>query len=136
MLQDLIDRATEAWQDRAPFVLYSKPNDLLVNGIFQKNSQLHLVKDFTETGFLFAPFDLESDIVLIPTDEILFAEFQTNDADKGKAQFPLTSDAEREKYLRMIQKAISELNSGNLKKVVLSRKVNVEQHVVPLELYL
>ncbi|MGB3145678.1 MAG: chorismate-binding protein, partial [Maribacter sp.] len=42
----------------------------------------------------------------------------------------------REKYLRMIQKAISELNSGNLKKVVLSRKVNVEQHVVPLELYL
>ncbi len=114
MLQDLIDRATEAWQDRAPFVLYSKPNDLLVNGIFQKDSQLHLVKDFTETGFLFAPFDLESDIVLIPTDEMLSAEFQTDDADKVKAQFTLTSDAERDDYLRMIQKAISELKFWKL----------------------
>ena len=135
MLQELQDRVASAWENNTPFVLYSKPNDSFVHGIFQKDNELRLVKDFSETGFVFAPFDLESPIVLLPADETLSAEFQADAKLKESEEAPLTSDAGREDYLEIVENAISELNSGKLKKVVLSRKVNVQQQVQPLELF-
>jgi len=62
MFLELIERATKQLQENLPFVLYRKPKEQTVNGIFQNDNQLHYVNDFTETGFVFAPFDTNSQI--------------------------------------------------------------------------
>ena len=40
-----------------PFVLYRKPNEHNVHAILQHNDTLNFVADYSESGFVFAPFD-------------------------------------------------------------------------------
>ncbi len=40
-----------------PFVLYRKPNEDKVEAILQHTDALNFVADYSESGFVFAPFD-------------------------------------------------------------------------------
>ena len=55
----------EQLNQKLPFVIYNKPNESELIGLFQKDAELTLVNDFKEKGFVFAPFEGE-EIVLIP----------------------------------------------------------------------
>ena len=62
---DFFIKVQQHLQLNLPFVLYSKPNENRVVGLFQKDNELNFAESFTEKGFVFAPFDGEQ-IILIP----------------------------------------------------------------------
>jgi isochorismate synthase len=57
----------EKYFDRnIPFVIYRKPNSKRVMMIIQNDNSVNYVNDYTESGFVFAPFDNERKSILLP----------------------------------------------------------------------
>ena len=52
-----------------PFVVYAKPNSNEVLALLQEDSHLFEVKDFNESGFIFAPFNNKDKTVLFPLEK-------------------------------------------------------------------
>jgi len=57
------------YQEKLPFVMYRLPNGKTIKGLLQHDDTLNYVKNFSETGFAFAPFDTAKDVVLIPLED-------------------------------------------------------------------
>ncbi|UII76043.1 chorismate-binding protein [Flagellimonas sp. HMM57] len=106
-----------------PFSIYRKPSENEVKGIFQSTPNLNFTLNFEESGFVFAPFDLNDNAVLIKPDEIktvLFAaEEQNLDANMS------LEESGKDFHLNLMEKGIKEIRKGFLKKVVLSRRVAI-----------
>jgi isochorismate synthase len=110
-----------------PFVIYSKPNKNSLVGLFQKNDHLYFAENFTERGFVFAPFD-GSQMLLIPKEESVKWEvplvfFEENDDPAIVSSEDLESKAHFE---TLVQKGINAIQKGFLNKVVLSREEIVD----------
>ena len=126
MLSTLISRAKNQLEKELPFVLYSKPNTNILNAIFQSNNALHEVADYTEQGFVFAPFLDSRHPVLLKSDEVFQATLEESSHQTIKLQQETSKDAyEEERYIKLIEKAISEISTGNCKKIVLSRNIKI-----------
>ena len=120
----VLEKASGQLQNKLPFVVYNKPNSDKLIGIFQKNTILHLVKEYQEKGFVFAPF-IGNKIVIIPESEseILLADFNVVTAQESSfSKSEIENSSSKESYKKVIQKAIDTIESGSLDKVVLSRK--------------
>jgi isochorismate synthase len=126
MSQDFLDQIKVQFNKGLPFVAYRKPNEAEVKVIFQNDQELYKVTDYTESGFVFAPFDGEAASVLIKKDRTI-AEAVTLGAESiGNPIYPsLNLDSDKSFYLKLIQRAINTIDSGELKKVVLSRSIEV-----------
>jgi len=136
MLQELFDRASSCLKDELPFVLYRKPNKTELIGIFQKNDEVHKVEDFTESGFVFAPFDLKSDVILLKRDSFQKATFLINSKAVAAEEISLVENAnERVRYLKLVTNALGKINDGDFDKVVLSRKIEVVGKEDSLEIF-
>ncbi|WP_300027454.1 chorismate-binding protein [uncultured Maribacter sp.] len=124
MVQPLFYRAKDCFKEQLPFVLYSKPNENELVGIFQDDDVLHKVVDFTETGFVFAPFDLNSDAILMKMDAVEKVGLDSFDEviQSGHGT-PQNDAAEKGRYLKLISKAIESIGREDFDKVVLSRKI-------------
>ena len=66
-----------------PFVIYSKPNKNTLVGLFQKNDHLYFAENFTERGFVFAPFD-GNQMILIPKEQSVKWEAELIDFEDNK----------------------------------------------------
>ena len=86
-MSELLQKAQEFLKDKLPFVIYSKPNELQIVGLFQNDDSLNYTKDFTEKGFVFAPFEGEK-FILIPenSSEILVENYE-NVSDSNASDF-------------------------------------------------
>jgi isochorismate synthase len=136
MLKELIDRASTCLASGLPFVLYSKPNSGILTAIFQKNDAIHFVADFTETGFVFSPFDINSKSILLIADEIGNTPVSLDSVPlRTDGNNDLLEGSSKEQYLDLVAKAIDEITKGEIDKVVLSRKIEVECKVAPLVLF-
>ena len=104
-MNDFFIKVKQQFHQKLPFVIYSKPNIDKVSGLFQNNTQLYFTADFTEKGFVFAPFDGEQ-VLLIPEieSELIEMEFIPNTINKKT-----NSD-------------IDSIKNGSFNKVVLSRE--------------
>lgn len=123
-MTDILNKAHFQFRQNLPFVLYNKPNAKECVGIFQENDDLFLVDDYTETGFVFAPFD-ENEIVLIPEDRsiILVEDFEINVI--PEIAFHAVGNKNNEdkaQFEALVQKAVDAIGKGSFDKVVLSRK--------------
>lgn len=121
-MSDLLQKAQEFLQNKLPFVLYSKPNETQIVGLFQKDESLNFTEDFTEKGFVFAPFDGEK-FVLIPENNatVLVENYEK----KTEAIISELSEeinfSAKENFENLVQKGIDAIHSEEFKKVVLSR---------------
>lgn len=134
MFSALIQRAEDQFLKELPFVLYRKPNLTDVIGIFQDTPELHTVSDYSVTGFVFAPFDSAKDAVILPTDEKIVAQ------DFKPAAASLTTKVDldamqRDFHMNLVEEAIAEIKKGSFKKVVLSRRLEVEVNNSPIDLF-
>lgn len=125
--------------DNLPFVAYRKPDETNIVAFLQETDELYHVKDFSETGFVFAPFDDKRPAVLIPekgSKNVIFEGYSAAGVNADGA----TSEAslqQKDDHIKLVQKALQKLQTGQLKKVVLSRKETVELHgKKPLELFI
>ncbi len=116
-----------------PFAVYRKPEEDMLTAVFQLDASLHTTCDFDDSGFIFAPFSLEEGIVLIHPDEV----FQTNIHVEGtpNTKEPFISEAGQEEHIQLVEKGIQAIQSGKLKKVVLSRKIEQNISKTPMTIF-
>lgn len=122
------DYLEKQYSDKLPFVAYKKPNQSKVKVILQSDDLLHCSNDFSESGFVFAPFDDTEDAILIPTNSSKALEIEISEASRSYLDCELNSNNEvtnlvaSTKHLDLVKKAITAISSTILKKVVLSRR--------------
>jgi isochorismate synthase len=124
---DLFEKAQRQFEKKLPFVIYSKPNSDKIIGIFQHDSALHLVNDFNEKGFVFAPFD-ENELVLIPdnSSEVMISDFEKSDNKPHQIlAFDNLEEEAKKNYETLVTKAVDAIKKEQFSKVVLSRKQTV-----------
>lgn len=143
MLQGILERASAAYQKKLPFVLYSKPNSSVLQGVFQGDDELIQTNDFTRTGFIFAPYDLEELAILLRLDDTVSVEFDASDFEPKNdvlellTTLELNQDANLGKsgFIACVENAIAAINEDELNKVVLSRKIEVQNIKPPIDLF-
>lgn len=126
-MNDFFIKVKQQFEQKLPFVIYSKPNIDKVLGLLQKNNQLHLTDDFTENGFVFASFDSQQ-FLLIPENEseLIEIEFTPNPINKNTNSDTFVDEFSKNNYEKLVQKAIDAIEKENFSKVVLSREELVD----------
>lgn len=110
-----------------PFVIYRKPDTDHIEAMLQTDDVIHKAEDFTENGFVFAPFDDREDAILIPNNNstsIRISNVKSSTVENFSLKFT-ENRAAKLNYIALIKNARESLSSGPFKKVVLSRKEKV-----------
>ena len=126
-MNTIFNKIEENFKGNKPFVAYRKPNSSAISSFFMKDDNLNFTSEFTETGFVFAPFNSEENAILFPienaefiNENILIDEgFSFNDT------FEDTTNSDKENHIHLVEKTLDEINNNELKKVVVSRKEEV-----------
>lgn len=145
ILDQLFERIEKQFDDKLPFVAYRKPNASEVKGMFQRDDKLHYMTDFTESGFLIAPFDSKDDSYLIPLNqsEVISVQFDPNNFSEHGINFQKKSsdsnnanqEADRSAHIKRVENAIEAIKTDSFSKVVLSRREiikNVEPDTIEI----
>ncbi|NHF59238.1 chorismate-binding protein [Flavobacteriaceae bacterium TP-CH-4] len=135
MFSALMDKVLAQLSQELPFVVYSKPDERVVKAIFQEDAKIHTISDFTETGFVFAPFDSESPAILIKNTETPEAtEYPFETEAYEHPTVPLADTSQKKFHIQLVEKAVAKIKTTDLEKVVLSRRLNVPctTHVIEL----
>lgn len=133
----IFDTIQNSKQKELPFVVYRKPNSDLLSGFFQKNDNLFFTENFTESGFVFAPFNNQDKAILIPENQSQFLQekIALTWGFKYSDQFVADSSS-KETHLKLVENALLRIHKNQLKKVVVSRKEAVQLSDVHLvEIY-
>jgi len=126
-LNCIFNKIEESYKNNKPFVAYRKPNEKEVLFFFQEDDILHFSSEFTEKGFVFAPFKSDEKAILFPLEKsefikeeiVLNNNFDVNTIDVKEHVL------EKEKHIALIEKTLEEINKNKLVKVVVSRKEEV-----------
>lgn len=128
-----------------PWVAYRRPNQTSVKALLQHNDTLNYTSAFTESGFVFAPFDSkQGDAIIIPlssSDSIIYDDNSSkskNDTSKSSSEIQVFStDVGRKEHIDLIVKAKDSITKGEIKKVVLSRKQKAayNPNISPLKIF-
>jgi len=125
---DFFDHINTAIQSKKPFIIFSKPESRSVKAYIQRNTETHIIKDYSESGFVFAPFDSTKDSYYIPLENSIVIDVKQPDFKVSSQSSSLRSIDSTNNHLQLVSKAIDEINATDLEKVVLSRefKFNLE----------
>ncbi len=117
----------ETLDKQLPFVTYRKPNCSTIKGWFQQNNNLITSKDYSESGFIFAPFDNKEDAILIPKNQSTYIEegITINGSLTSNTNHNPDTTSE-ENHIQLVEKGIAAIKNQKFKKVVLSRKEKIE----------
>lgn len=135
MFQEHLGMIEAHWKSELPFVFYRKPNTNRVISVFQNNSKLHHIHDFTETGFVFAPYDKKVPSVLILPDKVFSHEYQLRDLEYDTSFLPEISEKDKTYHIEIVNKGIREIGTKKLEKVVLSREIKVPIKSSPIKIF-
>lgn len=124
---NIFSKIEKSLKNKLPFVVYRKPNSTILNGWFQKNDKLYTSTKYTESGFIFAPFDDKDTAVLLPKADTLFVQEQENESYyntvSDSKKLSITSEKNLEKtHINLVKKGIEAIKNGDFEKVILSRK--------------
>jgi isochorismate synthase len=123
----IFKKITTFYQEEKPFVVYRKPNSTEISGFFMKDETLCFTDDFSEAGFIFAPFDSEQKAILFPFEKSEFiTEKLSLDAFIADEKTFFADEASKENHIKLVEKTIEEIKKKDFKKVVISRTEDVE----------
>ena len=120
-----LDRINIQIENERPFILLSDFGKNSVSARLQTNSITYKTNDFSEQGFVFAPFDLSSSVYLIPnevTKEIGLNEFSTFSSSYNAVYGTISPN----QHKRLISDAIKAIDGSALEKVVLARTAELD----------
>lgn len=127
------------YNQNLPLVVYKKGGDSQIKALLQKDATLHLVKNFKEKGFIMAPFDSDKDIVILPLSNSIKIELETFEKYKNTGSdldYNSEKTDHKKKHLDLVNRGIDAIKSGQLEKVVLSRKETLKRNGVnPFEIF-
>ena len=127
---DFFEQIDLQFESQLPFVAYRKPNQEQLIARLQHDTEIHFVKDFSEQGFVFSPFNAIEKTIIIPNQvsKVIYGHQPYCDpiaVDKSK--FDDTSlEKSKVQHINLIQEGIEAIKNSELKKVVLSRCEAVE----------
>lgn len=115
------------------FVLFRTPHSEEINCYYQTNSRVNRTSDYTEKGFLFAPFKLQSNTIYIPaTHHRIYEQPKVIPVLENKQELSLDN---KEDFIASVQKSKRIISSGNLEKVVMSSTFTVNKSINPLDVF-
>ena len=127
---DIFNKIAKALKENLPFVAYKHPQGNEIKGFFQQDNQLYTTENFQENGFVFAPFDDVNPAILFPLakSEVITSPLVEDDlvAITIEDSSLVISEQEKTNHIDLIQKGIDFLKTTQNKKVVLSRKLELE----------
>ncbi|MBU2527034.1 MAG: chorismate-binding protein [Bacteroidetes bacterium] len=123
----LISKVFMHREQQLPVAAFRKPNDDFFEAFLQPDPTLYKTTTFEEPGFVFAPFDLNEDAVLIKGTylRVNMSPLHWKPTNKRKdniQHFYQPDDNEMKAYLEKIEHVKSKIQEGFFKKVVLSRE--------------
>lgn len=131
---NLLDKATSYFQNQLPFVIYAKPNETTLFGVFQNDATLHLFEN--QAGFVFASFYSETNVVFPLSDSEILHEEITLEIEESSIQSDNKTDEKSQiLFENLVKKAVLEIENGTFEKVVLSRKIEVSESVDVVKSY-
>ena len=123
----IFEKLLHSFHNNLPFVVYRKPNKNKISGFFMNVNSLNFTTNFTEKGFVFAPFNEKQKAVLFPLEksEFIFEELILNTTlSEEKTLFE--TEVSRENHIQLVEKTIKEIDKSDLQKVVVSRKIEIK----------
>lgn len=141
---EFFKKANSCLQEKKPFVLYRKPGSVentvsQVNGLFQEDKDSYYSKDFTESGFVLAPFDLSAQkTLLIPNahSEFLTTKISSDSDPEFSSSLQIIPEENAEElHLQLVKNCVRTIQNNALDKVVLSRKIKMLSKRNPLDIF-
>ncbi|WP_196894121.1 isochorismate synthase [Aureivirga marina] len=132
-----MNRVEEIIKQNKPFVIYRKSGEEMNTVFSQHTDEIHYVEDFTENGFVFAPFDSSEKTILFPKNKTEIFQFKAknkNQTSPKEIHFE-TDDSGKEFHISLVKKGVSTIKTGVFEKVVLSRIVKKKIEEEPFKLY-
>lgn len=125
---DIFRKATQSAENGWPFVIHAKPGYNQVTAIFQNNQSVDPF-DFSTSGFVFCSFDGQNQwFIADKSSEKLVVEIPESAAPPLTNPTPSYTEKEKSAFEQLVSKGIAAINSGEMRKVVLSRKETVAIH--------
>ncbi|RED45480.1 isochorismate synthase [Winogradskyella eximia] len=108
-----------------PFVVYSRPINSVIKCWLQQDDELYKTETFTESGFVFAPFNLEEKSILFPKEFCSYSEINIDalDIEIIESTQNIPNENDKLQHIELVSKGIDNIKTKDLKKVVLSRCV-------------
>lgn len=136
ILDQFFEQITIQLSANLPFVAYRKPNTTTIKAMLQHNDALYSLVDFSESGFVFAPFDSREVTYIMPLEhsKIIDVEFVADDLlehDIHKKSvsanvFNVNSEVDKQSHIKRVVDCIETIKSGICSKIVLSRREQLE----------
>ena len=125
---DILAMAHDSIRAQHAFAMYAKPGQNAVTAIFQRDDKTHPV-DFTQNGFIFSSFTGDRQF-FIPNDasETGSVEIPESAAPPLTNPSPSFTVKEKKAFEALVKKAIAAIATGEMRKVVLSRRETVTNH--------
>jgi isochorismate synthase len=125
------------YANKLPFVVYSRPINSIIKCWLQEDNKLYTTANFTESGFVFSPFDLSAESILLPQAN---CEHYTLEISNLKLETAIAitkiNNEEKQDHLDLVSKGIETIKNTDLEKVVLSRQVEkASDSKQPLEVF-
>lgn len=136
-METLFHSITSHFSKNLPFVVYQKPNSTKVCALFQDDAIVNTTNTFTESGFVFAPFDDKKKVILIPNhsykEEVVTFPEITPKIEHASNDI----SEERAAHIKLVSKGVHTIldKSNVLEKVVLSRAENMATTAHPIALF-
>ncbi|MFO7719599.1 MAG: chorismate-binding protein [Gillisia sp.] len=131
--EEFFDKLRLQLEKKLPFVAYKKPSTGfgIIKAFLQSDSEIYKTLDFSESGFVFAPFDAGKPKFLIPAAQSQFLEttfgFAEVVKDSRKSTIgELEQETARKQHIALVEKGLDQIKNGIFKKVVLSRREAVK----------
>ena len=126
MQQSFFNQLQNRLVNQLPFVAYRKPNESSISAILQKNNALIYCQDFTNSGFVFSPFENIENAIIFPLNESEIIEFKEDifldEIVYSQPNFNLENREEAKQFhINLVETAVEAIKNESFKKVVASR---------------
>jgi len=132
-MASLIAELKEQYSRKLPFVAYRKPGEEVLTAILQGDSELHGLREYTESGFVFAPFIPSEPRILLLPDKVLRMRYPAEPGIQiDRSGVPEVRADEKKRYLKLAGAARELISNGGCSKIVVSRKQEAPLSSTPL----
>ncbi len=135
---EFFSQVKKHYDDELPFVAFRKPHEPFINGFLQNDSILHTISDFSESGFVFAPFDDAEKSILIPSSNSkkITCDFKQISAIERLTFCDAHSNEQKQFHLKLVGQALDDISKNKFQKVVLSRSERIQIDATgPLDIF-
>lgn len=122
-MTDLFLKIHSQLQYKFPFAVFSKPGSDMVTGIFQNSSKAYFLTDFTQPGFVLAPFDGDS-FCFIPESkaDILSVQFNADGYIPSELKTVPVDEKAKTDFENLVTNCVMAIQQGDFDKLVASRR--------------